>query len=147
MPRVLTRHTCCHYRQRFAVQVLTELEIFVIAQSPRLVVASDVSDGSAGIEWSYATFPFVDVVDAVAMCHTAAGEAQKAWSHVGNIFRQILPQSVPVATERLFGEQTDHIHPPLALTELQFKSPVLAVSGCSHRQPILFPCFLTVASE
>ena len=81
--RVLATHTGCNDGQRFRPDILAELEVLIIPQAFRLMVAPQVALRFAGFQRSNRLLPIINVVQTVSMSHTAAREAHELRFQIG----------------------------------------------------------------
>ena len=107
--RILARHARCQYRQRFGTYIFAEAEVLEVAQSACLMIPPQIAQRLTGFERSDRAFPIIDIVDAVAMSHAAAGEADEAWMQVGKRLRQVGTQAVLMALECILRKKGNHI--------------------------------------
>src|SRR5690606_17798760 len=75
--RVLTRNSGRYDRHRCSTDIRTELEIFVIAQSHRLMVTPKVALWFASFQWPDRIFPMVDIFYTLSVCNTPARKTNK----------------------------------------------------------------------
>ena len=87
--RILARNTGCNNGERLSANILAEQEILVVAETPCLVIAPEVEKRFSSFERAYRAFPIVDIVDAFAMSHTTAGEADELRLEVGESLRKV----------------------------------------------------------
>ena len=106
---VLTGHTGRKHGQRLCTDVFTELEIFVETQTACLVVVPDVEVRLTLPQLTHCGLPVVDVVNAVAVAHAAAGEAHELRTQVRQLLGQIPAQTVFTTLVGVHGEEAHHV--------------------------------------
>ena len=92
----LTTHATGQDRQRLHLQVLTELEILIVAQSHRLVISPCVLQAPALFLRANRGLPAIGIPEAVtaAMNNTTSGETHEFRVQVGQCLSQVLTQTV-----------------------------------------------------
>ena len=113
--RVLTRHTGSEHRQRFGIDVFTELEVLIESQSSCLMIIPYIAVGRAFLQRSHGVLPPIYIIQSVAMTHTSAWESHKLRMEIGNHLCEISAQSVLASLECVLRKETDHIHESLFL--------------------------------
>ncbi len=107
---VLAGYARSDHGERLGADVLAEAEVFVVAQSARLMVAPEVTQRLALMEFADGALPVVDVVDAVAMRHASTGEAHEARMEVGKRLGEVGTQSVAATVEGGAREERNHVY-------------------------------------
>ena len=102
---ILARNAGRNHGYRFGTDILAELEILKVSQSACLMISPQIAQRLAGLQRTDGALPVVDVVNAVAMGHTAAGETHKTRMQVGQRLGQVGTKSVLTSLERLLREE------------------------------------------
>ena len=73
------------------------------------MVVPDVEVGLTTLEWPHRMIPMVDVLQTLAMTHTATRETHELRMQVGNNLGEVLSQAVLTAHKGLLWEKRHHI--------------------------------------
>ena len=107
--RILTRHSGCHYRNRFGPHILAEQKIFMISQTAGLMIPPQIAQRLAFLQRSYRAFPIINIVHTISVSHTSAGETDKTGMKVRQSLCQISAQPVLPAFKCILWEKRNHI--------------------------------------
>jgi hypothetical protein len=107
--RILTRHSGCHYRNRFGPHILAEQKIFMISQTAGLMIPPQIAQRLAFLQRSYRAFPIINIVHTISVSHTSAGETDKTGMKVRQSLCQIGAQPVLPAFKCILWEKRNHI--------------------------------------
>ena len=117
---ILAAHAAVKYRERLALQILTEEEVFIKAQAVALVIVGShnshkavlpaVPVALAGFDRADGILPAVAVFKAVALYYSASGEAEEAGLNVSKSLSHIGAETVFAVFKGLFREQGTHIN-------------------------------------
>ena len=105
--RVLARHASRKHRQRLCSNVLAELEILIESQSSCLVIVPYILVGHPVLPRSHGMVPMVDIVNALAMTHTASREPYELRFQRGYCLGKVFAQSMSLVS--VMREQRYHV--------------------------------------